>query len=185
MKLGAILSTVVALIAGMMASAAEQINMVKLHVDSFNVVGISTRTSNAMEASGNGGIGQLWKQLHTDNFLARIANRADDRVIAAYTDYESDRNGMYTYTLGAKVTSVKDVPPGMVLQKVEAGDYAMFTSEGQVPAEIVLSLWRRIWSLEDAHELHRAYKTDFDLYYERPAKSPAAERASVYVQLSK
>ncbi|MBV8809715.1 MAG: AraC family transcriptional regulator [Acidobacteriaceae bacterium] len=164
---------------------AEQINVVKLHVDSFNVIGISTRTSNAMEASGNGEIAQLWKRFRNDDVLVRIANRADDRVIAVYSDYQSDRNGMYTYTLGAKVTSTKDVPAGMVVQRVEAGNYAVLESQGQAAGPIVLGLWQRAWSLEDAHELHRAYKTDFDVYYEDLKKSPAAEHVNVYVGLGK
>jgi predicted transcriptional regulator YdeE len=181
-----LLACVLAVAAGLVAAATDTtINMIKLHVDSFNVVGISARSSNAQEMAGTGEISQLWKRFRDEDVLIRIVNRADARVIAVYSDYQSDRNGMYTYTLGAKVTSTKDVPPGMVVQRVEAGNYGMFTSQGQAAGQIVVGLWKRIWSLEDAHELHRAYKTDFDVYYEGLAKSPATAHVDTYVGISK
>ncbi len=186
MKRGLVsLTCVLALAAGLVSAATDEINMVRLHVDSFNVVGISVRTSNAQEMGGTGEIAQLWKRFRDEEVLVRIVNRADARVVAVYSDYESDRNGMYTYTLGAKVTSTKDVPPGMVVQKIEAGNYAMFTSQGQAVSQIIVGLWKRVWSLEDAHELHRAYKTDFDVYYEGLAKSPTSAHVDIYVGLSK
>ena len=99
---------------------------------------------------------QLWNRFRDEDILVRIVNRADARIVAVYSDYRSDRNGLYTYTLGAKVTSTKDVPPGMVVRKVEAGNYAMFTSNGQAVSQLVVGLWKNIWSLEDAREIHRA-----------------------------
>jgi predicted transcriptional regulator YdeE len=181
----ALLTCVLAVALGLVAADTSDIKMAKLHVDSFNVVGISARTSNAQEISGNGEIAQLWNRFRDENVLVRIVNRADARVVAVYSDYESDKNGRYTYTLGAKVTSTKDIAPGMVVQKIDAGNYAMLTSQGQAVSQMVVGLWKRVWSLEDAHELRRTYKTDFDVYYEGSAKDPLIAHVNVYVGVRK
>lgn len=165
--------------------AATELNMAKLHVDSYNVVGISVRTSNAQEMSGNSEIGPLWKRLRDEDVLIRIQHRTDGKIIAVYSDYESDRNGRYTYTLGAKVNSTRDVPNGMIVQKVQAGQYAMFTSQGGPAPQIVPALWKGIWSLEASKQLNRAYKTDFEVYYEGLLTDPSNVHLDIYIGLSK
>lgn len=161
--------------------SAEEMNLVKLHVDSFKVIGIETRTWNAREMSGNGAIGNLWVRLRDEHLLDRIPNRVDSRVVALYTDYESDKDGPYTYVLGAKVSSTKNIPPGMTAYTVRSGTYAMFTAQGGVPAEMVVNLWKRIWSLEKPGALHRAYKTDFEVYYQGLSDQASASHVDVYV----
>jgi predicted transcriptional regulator YdeE len=163
--------------------AVSAVNMAKLHVDSFTVVGIETRTSNAREMSGDGPIGKLWAHLRSEDFLSRIPDRADSRVVALYTDYESDKDGPYTYVLGAKVSSAKDIPPGMVSRKVESGTYAMFTAQDRPPAQMVVDLWKQIWSLEKPDQIHRAYKTDFEVYDGGPADDPSKAHVAIYVGL--
>ncbi len=166
-----------------LAAHADQMNLVKLHVDSFTVAGIQTRTSNARETTTDALIPAMWARLMNENLLSRIPKRVDSRVIALYTDYESDKNGLYTYVLGAKVSSVKDLPPGMTWRTVESGTYAMFTAQGGPPPQMVVDLWKRIWSLEKPGSLHRAYKTDFEVHY-GPA-DPAKAQVDVYVGLEK
>ncbi len=159
---------------------AEEMNMLKLHVDRFSVVGLETRTSNPREANGNGPISQLWAQLQSDRFVSRIPNRVDSRIVAVYSNYESDKDGPYTYLLGARVSSVKDVPPGMVSMSIVPGTYAMFTAQGDAPAELVVSLWKRIWALEKPDQLHRSYKTDYEVHYTAPG-APAIAHVDVYI----
>ena len=156
-------------------------NLVKLHVDSFKVVGIEARTSNAREMTDDAVIGRMWGRMHEENLLSRISNRVDSRIVAVYTDYESDKNGAYTYLLGAKVSSTKDVPPGMVTCTVPSGPYAMFTAQGEPAPQMTVNLWKRIWSLEKPGTLHRAYKTDFEVHYEGLAENPAETHVDIYV----
>lgn len=163
--------------------AADEMNLVKLHVDSFKVVGIEARTSNAREVSADGVIGGMWARMRNENLLGQIQNRIDSRVVAIYSDYESDKDGPYSYLLGAKVSSAKDIPPGMVSRTVASGSYAMFTAQGGPPAQLVINLWKRIWSLEKPGPLHRAYKTDFEIYYEGLSEDPANVHVDVYVGL--
>lgn len=166
-----------------LAAFADEINMLKLHVDRLTVIGLETRTSNAEEAAGNGNIAKLWGRLQSDPFLSQIPNRADSHILAVYSNYESDKDGPYTYLLGAKVSSVKQVPPGMVARTIVPGTYAMFTAEGGSPAELTVSLWKRIWSLEKPDQLHRAYKTDYEVHYTVPDNS-ANTHVDVYIGIN-
>lgn len=162
-------------------AGADEMNMVKLHVDRFTVVGLEARTSNAQEAAGNGPIGQLWGKLQSEQFVSHIPNRVDSRVVAVYSNYEGDKDAPYTYLLGAKVSSAKEIPPGMAAMSIQPGTYAMFTAEGDPPPQMVLSLWKRIWSLEKPDQLHRAYKTDYEVHYTTAGDSSAKAHVDIYI----
>jgi predicted transcriptional regulator YdeE len=147
---------------------ANQMNVTKLRRDSFEVVGIEGRTTNAREMGPGGLIPQMWTQLGKEHLLEKIPHRLGSDTIVLYTDYESDKDGAYTYVLGAKVSEAENVPAGMVARSVPAGEYAAFVSEDRSPQSVV-SVWQRIWKLEDSKELRRAYKTDVELH--KPDKS--------------
>ncbi len=134
------------------------------HLDSFEVVGIEARTTNASEASANGVIGPMWARLARESLLDRIPNRASSDIVALYTDYESNKDGAYTYLLGTKVSSAKELPPGFSSRRVPAGRYAEFRGGGTPAPKIVLELWQKVWALEESHELNRAYQTDFEVH---------------------
>lgn len=163
--------------------AAEHVNLVKLHVDSFMVAGLSVRTNNERERATESQIGKLWQRLSTENYLTRIPNRVDDRVIALYTDYENGTAGMYTYILGAKVSSKKNLPAEFVAHEAASGEYAMFTEQGGSPPQMTVDLWKRIWSLEKPHGvMERAYKTDYEVHY-GPADDVAKSHVDIYIGL--
>ena len=151
------------------------------HVDGFTVIGISARTSNAKEMTADGVIGKVWGRLMQENLLSRIPNKADKNIVAVYTDYASDHNGEYTYILGAKVNSDKDIPAGMVSKKIPAGKYAVFTSEKGPAPKVVPELWMKINSLpKSAVGGDRVYSADFEIYDER-ATDPQNLQMDVYV----
>lgn len=163
---------------------AQEMNLIKLHVDKFTVAGISTRTSNASETTTEAKIPGMWQRLSGENFLARIPHRVDDRVIALYTDYENGKDGMYTYILGAKVSSTNGLPPEFVAHDVASGQYAMFTEQGGPPPQMTVDLWKHIWSLEKPGGLERAYKTDYEVHY-GDAQDPAKSHVDIYIGLLK
>ncbi|HEX4772579.1 MAG TPA: GyrI-like domain-containing protein [Bryobacteraceae bacterium] len=167
---------------GAVALNSAEVNMVKLHVDSFWMIGLQTRTSNAREATSDGDIAKLWRRLYQDGIVSRIPNRTDSRVIAVYSDYETDKDGLYTYTLGAKVNSIDKLPNGLSAKKVVNGDYGMFTAANGPMPQLVVGLWKQIWSLE-ADPLHRAYQTDFEVYEEH--QDPQNGRVDIYIGLRK
>ena len=161
----------------------QEMNLVRLHMDSFTIAGRSVRTNNAREVTPEAQIGKLWQQLFTENFLARIPNRLDDHVIALYTDYENGKDGMYTYLLGAKVSSRKNLAAEFAARQVASGQYAMFTDQGGLPPQMTVNLWKRIWSLEKPGVLERAYKTDYEDHY-GPADDISKSHIDIYIGLS-
>jgi predicted transcriptional regulator YdeE len=147
----------------------------------FTMIGIAARTSNAKEMTADGSIGKLWTRLMQENLLESIPNRADGNIVAAYTDYASDKDGEYTFVLGARVSNGDKVPTGMTAKTVPAGKYAVFTSERGPAQQVVIATWMRIWKTpKDAPGGNRAYKTDFEVYDQR-AQNPADTVMEIHV----
>ena len=160
---------------------AETEEPVKVHVEEFLVMGIAARTTNEREMSGKGAIGELWATFLKNNFVERIPGRLDNRIVAVYSDYANGKDGEYSYLLGARVGSLEPAPEGMASHRIPSGDYAMFTAKGRPPAEMVVGIWKQIWSLETRDKLERAYRTDFEIYSD--AANPADTLVDVYVGL--
>lgn len=159
---------------------ADQVDAPKVRSESFEVVGIRARTTNAQEMAGKGVIPQLWARFMQEDLIEKIPDRTGSDVIVLNTGYQSDKNGEYTYVIGAKVSSTRNVPAGMGAYNVPAGEYAEFSAEETSPAGVV-GVWRRIWSLEDSGQLLRAYQTDYEVHH----KSQNKATADVYIGLKK
>src|ERR1035437_3213733 len=94
------------------------------------IAGIFARTNNALEMAGLGVIADMWQRVMSDHVIETIPNRADESIIALYTDYESDSDGDYTFLIGAEVASVDhDLPDGIAVRHVPAGVYTLLTSD--------------------------------------------------------
>jgi predicted transcriptional regulator YdeE len=133
--------------------------------NAFIVVGVTVRTNNAKEATGQGSIPQLWQDAMQNNTLDAVPSKADDNLIVVYSDYASDSTGDYNYTLGYRVTVADKIPAGMVSKTVHAGKYAALTSEQGAPQQVIPALWQHI-STMTPQQLGgaRAYDTDFETY---------------------
>lgn len=163
------------------AKKAPDTNPRAVQQEGFSVVGISVRTSNAEQMTPERPIGKQWDRLFKDGVLAAIPNKADANIIALYTDYASDKDGAYTYVLGARVTRVENLPAGMVAKNVPAGRYAVFTSERGQVQKIVVEMWQKVWSTpKSALGGERAYKTDYEFYDQR-AQNPADSVVDLYI----
>ena len=150
----------------------------------FSVIGIQVRTSNAKEMTGGGAIPKQWAKFFKEGIADKIPNKMDSTIYAVYTAYASDRNGEYDFIIGMKVSSVSDVPPGMVAKKVPSGRYAIVTSVKGPVEQVVPRAWQRVWSLEDNKQLGgaRSYKADFELYDER-SQNPQDSQVDLYIGL--
>ncbi len=147
----------------------------------FSVIGVEARTSNAKEMTPESVIGKQWTRFMKENLAAQVPNKVDSTLLAVYTDYASDKDGEYTFILGARVTSATQVPKGMVARKVQPGRYAIFTSEKGPVAKVVSETWQRIWSVPKASPGgDRAYKTDYEVYDQR-ASNPEDAQVDVHV----
>ena len=95
----------------------------------FTVIGIEACTSNATEMTPEGVIAKQWARFMQENLAAQIPDKTDSSILAVYTDYASDQDGEYTFVIDARVDSAAGAPPEMVVKKIPAGRYAVFTSD--------------------------------------------------------
>ena len=146
----------------------------------FLVIGIEARTTNAKEASGSGVISRQWQKFFQEGILSKIPSKIGPNIYALYTDYASDRNGEYSYVIGAMVKDGTAVPADMVLKSVPGGRFAVLPSEQGPLPNVVPGVWQKIWKLEDEKKLQRTYKTDFEIY-DRRSQDPQNAQVDLYV----
>ena len=177
-------AVVLAAVALVSAALAQLSASKTVHQDEFSIVGIEARTSAEQEMAGDGQIAGLWQKLYQDRVLEKIPNRADKNVYAVYTDYSRDRMGAYTLVIGAKVKGKNPAPAGMVLKTIQAGQYAVLSSEKGSADTVIPAAWQRVWALEDKDELggKRAYKSDYEVYAPG-ATDPQNTQADLYIGL--
>jgi len=123
------------------------------------VIGIDCRTSNAPEA-GPQDIPMLWGKFYKDEIMNRILNKVSHEVIALYCDYEGDYTQTYSVVIGCPVSSLGEIPSGMVAKTIPAGAYAVFRAIGGCPASVI-ETWGTIWQKPN---LKRTYTGDYELY---------------------
>jgi predicted transcriptional regulator YdeE len=144
----------------------------------FNVIGIEVRTNNAQQGSG-GPISQQWQRLYKEGILDRIPGKLDQSVVVVCTNYASDWNGDYTYTLGAKVKPGAKPPAGMVAVSVPAGKYVEFISARGPGLQVIPEIWKQIWAyFDEPGSPARAYKTDFESH---DVSDPNNLQAHIYI----
>lgn len=128
--------------------------------DGFKVIGIQTRTTNANNQSQQD-LGKLWEQFFAKNVMGKVPNKVSQDILSIYTDYQSDYTGEYTTIIGVPVSTLDDVPSGMVGREFGAGNFQKFTAKGKMPNAVV-NTWIDIWQKDK--ELNRAYTYDFEAY---------------------
>lgn len=111
---------------------------------SKTVTGICRRTSSAGGKSLTD-IAAVWTEFLKTDTSAKIKNRSlPPAMYAVYSDYAGDWRGEYSYLIGCGVTRAADIPEGLVVRKIPAHTYAIFTVKWQMPDE-VLAVWSMIW----------------------------------------
>jgi predicted transcriptional regulator YdeE len=148
----------------------------KIKQDGFSVVGFEARTNNATEMGPNGIIPLLWGRFLKENVISST-------IIAGYTDYQSNKDGDYTFFIGTKVSSTDNVPSGMVVKHIPRGNYALLTTTSGPVWEVVQSLWSKIWNAPDSDfwsESNRSYQFDYEVYDER-AKDQTNAQVDIYL----
>ena len=146
----------------------------------FTVVGIQARTDNAKEATAEGIIGRQWHKFIDQEMAERIPGKTGSNLYAVYSEYASDHNGEYTFMVGAPVKGGIVAPPGMVLKRIPAGNYAVIITERGPFPKVIPEAWLKIFKLEDEGKLKRTYQTDFELYDER-ALDPQNGEVDIYI----
>ncbi|MFM9922444.1 GyrI-like domain-containing protein [Variovorax sp. H27-G14] len=130
------------------------------HQDAFRIAGLTARTTNSEERDpATARIAGLWGRFFGEHLYASTPHRnGDTRVYGVYSAYESDAHGAFDLTAGVAVTQ------GDGSVAIEAGDYLVFTGQGEMP-QMVIATWQRIWQYFEAHpHIARRYRTDFEAY---------------------
>ncbi|WP_404811570.1 GyrI-like domain-containing protein [Capnocytophaga canimorsus] len=138
--------------------------------NTFKIIGIAVRTTNANGQAATD-LGKLWGQFMSDT-ISKISNTISEEIIAIYTDYESDYQGAYTAIIGKKVSSLDEIPNGMIGREFPATKFQKFIAKGEMP-NAVMQTWKTIWE-QDA-TLHRAYHYDFEVYGEKSQNGDESE----------
>ena len=163
-------------------SAQDAMKPTPTQQDAFEVIGIQVRTNNAKEATGDGAIPRLWQRLFGEGILNQIPDKADQSITVVYTNYSSDWNGDYDYTLGTKVKSGTKAPEGLVSVTVPAGKYLEFESARGPGQTVVPQVWKQIWAyFQDPANPLRDYKADFERY--GAVSDPAGAQAHIFMRV--
>lgn len=94
-----------------------------------------------------------------ENIPSKIPNKINGNILALYTDYEGDYTRPYSWILGYEVSSLDEVPEGLVGKVIPESKYAVFTTQGAFPQGLI-AVWQEIWQ----SGLPRSYTSDFEVY---------------------
>jgi predicted transcriptional regulator YdeE len=133
-------------------------NFTKVHKPGMMIIGIECRTSNDPNA-GPKDIPMLWQKFYTENIQSKIPNKASDEVIALYCDYEGDYTQPYSCVIGCAVSSLDQIPEGMVSKVVPESTFALYRAAGDFPKSLI-DTWGNIWH----SNLKRTYVGDYEVY---------------------
>lgn len=129
-------------------------------IDSFQVAGLSVRTTNAQEMqTDTAKIGALWGDFYAQLIPALPANAINYGV---YSDYDSDYTGEFKVLAGSDALAEN---ADLDRSQIQAGKYLVFTQQGNMP-QAVIDAWGTVWNyFSDPNCPHqRAYRTDFEKY---------------------
>lgn len=127
--------------------------------EGFKVIGIKTRTTNENEQASQD-IPALWGRFMNENIAQNIPNKVDHNIFSIYTNYESDYTKPYDTILACEVSSLDEIPEGMVGMEFSPSDYQKFRAEGDLEKGAVYNAWLEIWNTD----LDRKYMADFEIY---------------------
>lgn len=155
----------------------------QLQISETKLIGIQVRTHYQNELNPlTSQIGPCVQRYWQEGIASKIPNRVNPgRLFAAYTDYDSDQSGGYTYFLGEEVSSFDSIPDGLSELVIPAGKYTRFTTDPGPLPHVIIDAWYTIWqmTIEDLGG-DRSFHTDFEIYDQRAA-NPMAAVVDVYV----
>jgi predicted transcriptional regulator YdeE len=144
----------------------------KVKLGQLNLIGLTVRTNNRDEMNiETSKIAGMLSQYTSENVSDLFKGRINPRMMyAAYTEYESDEHGEYTYFIGEAVTSLEEQDSSQFKSLIiPPSTYQKFTpTPGKMP-DIVINAWQDIWAMNETDfEGKRQYITDFEIYDNQP-----------------
>lgn len=126
----------------------------------FKLIGISVRTTNQNNQVQED-LGKFWGQFISENIHEKIPNKISNDILAIYTDYQSNHTEDYTTIIGVPVSTLDEIPDGMIGREFEPENFKKFTAKGEMPKAVV-DTWINIWAQDE--NLNRKYSYDFEVY---------------------
>ena len=103
-----------------------------------------------------------------------------DDIYCIYTNFEGDLTLPYDTILGCKVSSLEDIPDGMVGHQVKGSSYVQHLTKGNVSDGVVARAWAEIWE----KDFNRSYTSDFDVYGDK-ARNPEDAEVDIFVAVKR
>src|SRR5690606_41479544 len=107
-----------------------------------------------------------------------IPNTGSNEIYAAYYDYDSDENGLFSDFIGGKVGENTEIPEGLTSLEIPSQNYEIVTAKGVMTA-CITDAWEKIWN----SEMEREFGFDFEVYDERSRDWNDAE-VDIYVSVT-
>ena len=146
-------------------------------INEFKIIGIAVKTTNKDGQSAQD-IGKLWQQFYVGKLFEKIPNKLSSDIYSIYTDYKSDFTDEYTTIIGVQVSSLEDIPAGLIGRQFPSDNFEKYTAKGLMP-EAIVEAWTDIWKRDK--ELGRKYTYDFEVYGE---KSQNGENSEVEIYIA-
>lgn len=143
------------------------------------MIGITVKTINKDNQAAKD-IGGLWAKFMSEGIQAKIPNKTSMDILAVYTDYEGDHTEPYTTFLGCRVSSLADIPEGLVGKEFKGGTCVKYVSKGDLTQGAVYQTWAEIW----VAPLDRAYTYDFEVYGKK-ATNPKNAVVDIFISVKK
>ncbi|MGO4532229.1 zinc ribbon domain-containing protein [Paenibacillus sp. 2TAF8] len=141
------------------------------------LAGLSARTTNAVEMSGQGSIGALWGRY----FASEHIPSTEAPRYGCYTDYADGIAGEYTILIGHDVGERELLPEGFDEVHLPPATYAVFTSRTGPMVEVVSEVWGAVWAW--SHQSDRTFTGDFE-YYDERSLDPEHTQVDVYIAVN-
>ena len=113
-----------------------------------------------------------------EQVASNIPNKADSSIYSIYTNYEGDYMKPYDTILACEVSSLENIPEGMVGMEIAASDYQKFRAAGDLSKGVVYNEWVNIWNTD----IDRKYSADFEIYGEE-AQNREDAKVDIFVSV--
>ncbi|GEM_PF-997561 len=155
-----------------------------VELPTFTLAGISAVTTNADELNGNGKIGKLFEQFHSNNIVSQLKQyQQQPGHFSCYYNYEDNDAGQYEIMVGlhVKETPQDQFPEYINTFTIPSAKYAVFVTEQGPIIEVVQRAWSYIWEWSKQSGYERAFSGDFE-YYDQHI-NPNDGQAEIYIAI--
>lgn len=153
----------------------------KIQLPEIKLVGLRVRANNKAEMDPlTAKISPCAQQYFQEQWAEKIPHRTHpERTLCAYTNYDSDYMGEYTFYIGEEVSSLEDIPEGLEGHIIPSQTYVKFTTPPGSMSTVLA--WQAIWKMSpESLGGERRYHTDFEVYDER-ASDPQNTILDIYI----